>query len=162
MGVGSPLKLVINGKAHEVNVGNVDTLLAVLRDDLGVKSVRGGCDSAQCGSCTVLLDGKSVKSCSVLALQVNGQSVVTVDGLAEAKGGCSLQSHFATQHALQCGFCTPGMLLKATEYLDQNADPDPARIRQLLRGNLCRCTGYQNIVDAITLAAQGEASDKPD
>ena len=162
MGVGSPLKLVINGKAHEVNVSSVDTLLAVLRDDLGLKSVRGGCDSAQCGSCTVLLEGKSVKSCSVLALQANGQSVVTVDGLAEAKGSCSLQSHFATQHALQCGFCTPGMLLKATEYLDQNADPDPARIRQLLRGNLCRCTGYQNIVDAITLAAQGEASDKPD
>ena len=162
MGVRSPLKLVINGTAHEINVSNVDTLLTVLRDDLGVKSVRGGCDSAQCGSCTVLLDGKSVKSCSVLALQANGQSVVTVDGLVEAKGSCSLQSHFATQHALQCGFCTPGMLLKATEYLDQNADPDPARIRQMLRGNLCRCTGYQNIVDAITLAAQGEASDKPD
>ena len=162
MGVRSPLKLVINGNAHEINVSNVDTLLTVLRDDLGVKSVRGGCDSAQCGSCTVLLDGKSVKSCSVLALQANGQSVVTVDGLVEAKGSCSLQSHFATQHALQCGFCTPGMLLKATEYLDQNADPDPARIRQMLRGNLCRCTGYQNIVDAITLAAQGEASDKPD
>ena len=162
MGVRSPLKLVINGNAHEINVSNVDTLLTVLRDDLGVKSVRGGCDTAQCGSCTVLLDGKSVKSCSVLALQANGQSVVTVDGLAEANRRSSLQSHFATQHALQCGFCTPGMLLKATEYLDQNADPDPARIRQLLRGNLCRCTGYQNIVDAITMAAQGEASDKPD
>ena len=162
MGVRSPLKLVINGNTHEIDVSNVDTLLTVLRDDLGVKSVRGGCDSAQCGSCTVLLEGKSVKSCSVLALQANGQSVVTADGLAEAKGSCSLQSHFATQHALQCGFCTPGMLLKATEYLDQNADPDPARIRQLLRGNLCRCTGYQNIVDAISLAAQGEDSDKPD
>ena len=99
MGVGSPLKLVINGNAHEIDVSNVDTLLTVLRDDLGVKSVRGGCDSAQCGSCTVLLEGKSVKSCSVLALQANGQSVVTVDGLAEAKGSCSLQSHFATQHA---------------------------------------------------------------
>ncbi len=145
MGAESPLKLVINGKVHEANVGNVDTLLSVLRNELAVKSVRGGCDSAQCGSCTVLLDGKSVKSCSVLALQANGQSVVTVDGLAEANRRSSLQSHFATQHALQCGFCTPGMLLKASEYLVQNSDPDPARIRQQLRGNICRCTATKTL-----------------
>ena len=162
MDVDSPLNIVINGKAHAINVSNVDTLLTVLRDDLGVKSVRGGCDSAQCGSCTVLLDGKSVKSCSVLALQANGRAVVTVDGLAEADCRSSLQNHFSTQHALQCGFCTPGMLLKASEYLAQNPDPDPARIRQQLRGNLCRCTGYQNIVSAISLAAMGEDSDQPD
>ena len=130
MDVDSPLNIVINGKAQAINVSNVDTLLTVLRDDLGVKSVRGGCDSAQCGSCTVLLDGKSVKSCSVLALQANGRAVVTVEGLAEADRRSSLQNHFSTQHALQCGFCTPGMLLKASEYLAQNPDPDPARIRQ--------------------------------
>ena len=157
----SPLKLVINGKAHEVIVSNVDTLLTVLRDDLGIKSVRRGCDSAQCGSCTVLMNGKSVKSCSVLALQANGHPVTTVEGLAKANCRSPLQSHFATQHALQCGFCTPGMLLKASEYLDQNPDPNPARIRQQLHGNLCRCTGYQNIVSAISLAATGEDSKKP-
>ena len=127
---------------------------------MGVKSVRGGCDSAQCGSCTVLLDGKSVKSCSVLALQANGRVVVTVDGLAEANRRSSLQNHFSTQHALQCGFCTPGMLLKASEYLAQNPDPDPARIRQHLRGNLCRCTGYEAIYRSVekVVLSEGEAS----
>ena len=162
MTVESPLKLVINGKAHELSVSNVDTLLTVLRDDLGIKSVRRGCDSAQCGSCTVLLDGKSVKSCSVLAIQVNGQPVTTVDGLTVANCRRSLQGHFATQHALQCGFCTPGMLLNASEYLDKTPDPNPARIRQQLRGNLCRCTGYHNIVSAIGLAAKDVDSDKPE
>ena len=160
MDVVSPLKLVVNRRAHEVNVSNSDTLLTVLRDNLGVKSVRKGCDSAQCGSCTVLLDGKSVKSCSVLALQTQAQSVITVDGLAEANRLGSLQSHFGAKHALQCGFCTPGMLLNASEYLAQNSDPDPARIRQQLRGNLCRCTGYQNIVGAISSAAKGEDYDE--
>ena len=104
MDVDSPLNIVINGKAHAINVSSVDTLLTVLRDDLGVKSVRGGCDSAQCGSCTVLLDGKSVKSCSVLALQANGRAVVTVEGLAEADRRSSLQNHFSTQQHCSVDF----------------------------------------------------------
>ncbi len=125
-----------------------------LRDTLGLTGTHVGCDTAQCGACTVLLDGQAVKSCSVLAVQASGRSVTTVEGLARADGSLHpVQDAFIACHGLQCGFCTPGMVMSATALLAQNPRPSEAEVVHALEGNLCRCTGYVNIVAAVQQAA---------
>jgi carbon-monoxide dehydrogenase small subunit len=127
-------------------------LVHYLRDTLGLTGTHIGCDTSQCGACTVLLDGQAVKSCSMLAVQAEGAAITTIEGVG-ANGLHPLQQAFWEKHGLQCGFCTPGMILTAIDLLQQNPDPTEEEVRHALQGNLCRCTGYQNIVDAICVAA---------
>ncbi|MFC6239154.1 (2Fe-2S)-binding protein [Longivirga aurantiaca] len=124
-----------------------------LREDLGLVGTPVGCDTSNCGACTVLIDGRSAKSCSVLAVQVDGQSVTTIQGLADGDEWHPVQKAFKECHALQCGFCTPGMVLASVDLLSENPDPSEDEIRAGLEGNLCRCTGYHNIVKAVATAA---------
>ncbi len=124
-----------------------------LREDLGLVGTPVGCDTSNCGACTVLIDGRSAKSCSVLAVQVDGQSVTTIQGLAEGDEWHPVQKAFKECHGLQCGFCTPGMVLASVDLLSENPDPSEDEIRAGLEGNLCRCTGYHNIVKAVATAA---------
>ena len=124
-----------------------------LREDLGLVGTPGGCDTSNCGACTVLIDGRSAKSCSVLAVQADGRSVTTIQGLAGEGEWHPVQKAFKECHGLQCGYCTPGMVLAAVDLLSENADPSEDEIRAGLEGNLCRCTGYHNIVKAVALAA---------
>jgi carbon-monoxide dehydrogenase small subunit len=130
-------------------------LVQALRDGLGLIGTHVGCDTSQCGACTVLLDGRAAKSCTVLALQAEGLEVTTIEGLAPTTGELHpLQQAFVEHHGLQCGYCTPGMILVAADLLARDPDPDEAAIRRALRGNLCRCTGYQPVVESIRAAAQ--------
>ena len=124
-----------------------------LRDRLGKVGTPIGCDTSNCGACTVLLDGVSVKSCSVLAVQADGQDITTIEGLGDGQGLHPMQEAFHEEHALQCGYCTPGMIMASIDLLRENADPSDEEIREGLEGNLCRCTGYQNIVRAVRRAA---------
>ena len=124
-----------------------------LREDLGLVGTPVGCDTSNCGACTVLIDGRSAKSCSVLAVQADGTSVTTIQGLADGDEWHPVQKAFKECHGLQCGFCTPGMVLAAVDLLSENPDPSEAEIREGLEGNLCRCTGYHNIVKAVATAA---------
>jgi aerobic carbon-monoxide dehydrogenase small subunit len=148
----APIRLTVNGVAREANVEARALLVHVLRDQLGLTGTHIGCDTSQCGACTVLIDGRAVKSCSVLAVQAEGAAITTIEGVG-ANGLHPLQQAFWEKHGLQCGFCTPGMILTAVDLLAQNPDPTEAEVRHALQGNLCRCTGYQNIVDAICVAA---------
>ena len=148
-----PVTVTINGRARTVTIPAHRTLLEVLRDDLGLTGTKGGCEIGECGACTVLLDGQPVNSCLVLAPQIAGREVTTVEGLMAAGRLHPLQESFLDHDAVHCGFCTPGMLLSAKALLDQKARPTEAEIRTAISGNLCRCTGYQQIVDAIRLAA---------
>jgi xanthine dehydrogenase iron-sulfur cluster and FAD-binding subunit A len=148
-----PVTVTINGRAHTLTIPARRTLLEVLRNDLGLTGTKGGCEIGECGACTVLLDGQPVNSCLVLAPQIAGREVTTVEGLVAAGRLHPLQESFLDHDAVHCGFCTPGMLLSAKALLDQNAHPTEAEIRTAISGNLCRCTGYQQIVDAIRLAA---------
>src|SRR5262245_44676609 len=151
----------VNGERRQAEVESRRLLVHFLRDDLGVTSTHVGCDTTQCGACTVHLDGTAVKSCTVLAVQANGAAVNTVESLrkpGDAKH--PLQSAFRKHHALQCGFCTPGMIMSSLELLRREPQPTEERIRAWLKGNFCRCTGYQHIVDAIRAA--GEATTPPD
>ena len=134
-------------------------LAELLRDDLGLTGTNLGCDTTQCGACTVLLDGRAVKSCSVLALQAEGSSVTTIEGLAEGGTLHPLQTAFAECHGLQCGFCTPGMILAAADLIARDPDPAPETVRHALEGNLCRCTGYHTIVDAVLAGAAAMRDD---
>jgi len=145
--------LTINGASHAVEVEPRALLVHVLRDDLNLTGTHIGCDTSQCGACTVLLDGSAVKSCTVLALQAEGHAITTIEGIGTAEKLHPLQAAFWEKHGLQCGFCTPGMILCAADLLSRNADPSEAEIRHAIEGNLCRCTGYQNIVAAIQSAA---------
>ena len=145
--------LTINGAPHAVEVEPRALLVHVLRDDLNLTGTHVGCDTSQCGACTVLLDGDAVKSCTVLALQAEGHAITTIEGIGTAEKLHPLQAAFWEKHGLQCGFCTPGMILCAADLLRRNADPSEAEIRHAIEGNLCRCTGYQNIVAAIQSAA---------
>ena len=147
------MTVTINGRARTVTIPAHRTLLEVLRDDLGLTGTKGGCEIGECGACTVLLDGQPVNSCLVLAPQIAGREVTTVEGLMAAGRLHPLQESFLDHDAVHCGFCTPGMLLSAKALLDQKARPTEAEIRTAISGNLCRCTGYQQIVDAIRLAA---------
>lgn len=149
----TPAELVVNGERRSLEVEPRTLLVHALRDELGLTGAHVGCDTSQCGACTVLLDGRAVKSCTVLALQAEGAQVTTIEGLAPAGGLHPIQRAFVEYHGLQCGFCTPGMILTAADLLAHDPDPDDETIRRALRGNLCRCTGYQTIVESIRAAA---------
>ncbi|HXZ36644.1 MAG TPA: (2Fe-2S)-binding protein [Thermodesulfobacteriota bacterium] len=144
-----PLKMVVNGKAVEVKVNPTWTLLKVLREELGLTGTKKGCERGDCGACTVLLDGKPINSCLVLALQAEGKEVETIEGMGTAENLHPLQKSFIKNGAVQCGFCTPGMLLSALALLRKNPNPTRQEIRRAISGNLCRCTGYAKIVKAI-------------
>jgi aerobic carbon-monoxide dehydrogenase small subunit len=148
-----PVEVTVNGEARAVEVEPRLLLARFLRDTLGLTGTHIGCDTTNCGACTVLLDGVPVKSCTVLAVQADGRRVTTVEGLETAEGLHPMQAAFHEQHGLQCGFCTPGMMLTAVALLEENPDPSEEEIRWALSGNICRCTGYQNIVNAVRQAA---------
>jgi carbon-monoxide dehydrogenase small subunit len=145
--------LTINGSARTAEVEPRALLVHVLRDELDLTGTHIGCDTSQCGACTVLLDGRAVKSCTVLAVQAEGQPITTIEGLGSPEALHPLQQGFWDKHGLQCGFCTPGMILTAVDFLASHPDPTDAEIRHAIEGNYCRCTGYQNIVTAIRAAA---------
>ncbi len=149
-----PISITVNGvtRTHEVEPRLL--LVHYLRDVLGLTGTNIGCDTSQCGACTVLLDGQAVKSCTVLAVQADGSNVLTIEGLAQNGQLHPLQEAFWEKHGLQCGFCTPGMIMTAYDLLQRNPRPSEAEIRHGLEGNLCRCTGYQNIVAAVQYAAE--------
>jgi carbon-monoxide dehydrogenase small subunit len=146
------LALTVNGQERSVEVEPRTLLVHALRDGLGLTGAHVGCDTSQCGACTVLVDGRAVKSCTVLALQAQGREVTTIEGLAQDGELHPLQRAFVEHHGLQCGFCTPGVILTAVDLLSRDADPDETTIRHALRGNLCRCTGYDSIVASIRAA----------
>jgi aerobic carbon-monoxide dehydrogenase small subunit len=143
----------VNGEPRSADIEPRLLLARFLRDTLGLTGTHMGCDTSSCGACTVLLDGVPVKSCTVFAVQADGREVGTVEGLETAEGLHPMQAAFHEQHGLQCGFCTPGMMLTAIALLEENPDPTEEEIRWALSGNICRCTGYQNIVKAVRQAA---------
>jgi carbon-monoxide dehydrogenase small subunit len=148
------VRVKINGVAYDKDVEPRTLLAYFLREDCGLTGVHVGCDTSSCGCCVVVLDGdRAVKSCAMFAVQVDGQEILTVEGLAQGGKLHALQQGFWDQHGLQCGYCTPGMLLTAYALLKHNAEPSEADIREGLSGNLCRCTGYQNIVKSVQQAA---------
>jgi aerobic carbon-monoxide dehydrogenase small subunit len=147
------ISLTVNGVRHEAQVEPRTLLVYFLREQLGLTGTNVGCDTSSCGSCTVLLDGESVKSCTLLAVQADGRDVTTIEGLAADGEWHPLQTAFHEHHGLQCGYCTPGMILAAASYLRENPEPTEAEVREALEGNLCRCTGYHNIVKAVLAAA---------
>src|SRR6516162_8037721 len=150
----SQVSMTVNGRAVEVLVEPRTLLIHFLREQLNLTGSHVGCDTSHCGACTVDLDGKSVKSCTMFAVQVNGSNIRTIEGVAAPDGTLHvLQEAFREMHGLQCGFCTPGMILRAYRLLEENKNPSEAEIRFGISGNLCRCTGYQNIVKAIQYAA---------
>ena len=145
--------IIVNGEKTIHDVEDRTLLAHYLRDTVGLTATNIGCDTSSCGACTVLLNGESVKSCTVLAAQADGEEVRTMEGLADEGEMDVLQRAFQQHHALQCGFCTPGMVMAATSLLRENPDPTEEQVRTALKGNLCRCTGYHNIVQAILAAA---------
>ena len=148
------VRMSVNGREIEALVEPRTLLIHFLREDLNLTGAHIGCDTSHCGACTVDLDGKSVKSCTMFALQADGASLTTIEGMANADGSLSaLQEGFRMEHGLQCGFCTPGMIMRAHRLLKENPNPNEEEIRFGISGNLCRCTGYQNIVKAIQYAA---------
>ena len=150
----SRVSLTVNGRALEALVEPRTLLIHFLREELDLTGPHIGCDTSQCGACTVDLDGMSVKSCTVLVVQAEGANILTIEGMANADGTPSvLQEAFREHHGLQCGFCTPGMITRAYRFLKENPDPTEEEIRFGIAGNLCRCTGYQNIVKAVRAAA---------
>ena len=148
-----PVSITVNGAKRKHDVEARLLLVHYLRETLGLTGTNVGCDTSQCGSCTVLMDGRAVKSCTVLAVQADGAKVTTIEGLAENGKLHPLQDAFWEKHGLQCGYCTPGMILTACNLLEKNPKPSDADIRHGLEGNLCRCTGYQNIVAAVREAS---------
>jgi carbon-monoxide dehydrogenase small subunit len=148
------LTLVVNGEEQSLEVEGRTLLVHALRDGLGLTGAHIGCDTSQCGACTVLLDGAAVKSCTVLALQAEGREVTTIEGLATNGEMHPLQRAFVEHHGLQCGFCTPGIILTAADLLAHSTAPSDEEIRNAIRGNLCRCTGYQGIVESIRAASE--------
>ena len=146
------ITVTVNGRAQARAVEPRLLLVEFLRETLGLTGTHVGCDSCQCGACVVHVDGKSVKSCAMLAVQADGREVTTIEGLADGDALHPVQAAFREQHALQCGFCTPGMIMSAVDLLNRDPEPDEAAIRLWLNGNLCRCTGYQNIIRAVEAA----------
>jgi carbon-monoxide dehydrogenase small subunit len=146
--------ITVNGQARTADVEARTLLVHFLRDNLGLTGTNVGCDTSQCGACTVIMDGQAVKSCTVLALQAEGSKVTTIEGLAQNGQLHPMQTAFWEKHGLQCGFCTPGMILTAVDLLQRNPHPSDEEIRAGLEGNLCRCTGYENIVRAVRAAAE--------
>jgi carbon-monoxide dehydrogenase small subunit len=155
-----PIQVTVNGRRHEAAVEPRLLLSDFIRQDLGLTGTHVGCEHGVCGACTVLFDGEAVRSCLMLAVQADGHDVTTVEGLTPPDGGGALhplQAAFHECHGLQCGFCTPGILMTLVPFLREHPAPDEREIREALAGNLCRCTGYQNIVDAVRLAAARRA-----
>jgi len=148
------ISVTVNGTAHEAEVESRLLLVHFIREQLRLTGTHIGCDTSHCGVCTVLLDGQPVKSCTVLAVQADGRSVSTVEGLETGGKLHPIQEAFTEKHALQCGFCTPGMMLTCSALLERNKKPSEQEIRQAISGNLCRCTGYLNIVKAVQYAAE--------
>ncbi len=146
--------VTVNGTPYEREVEARKLLIHFLRDDLDLTGSHIGCDTGNCGACSVILDGKLVKSCMLLAVQADGSEIETVEGLADGDKLTELQQAFTEHHALQCGYCTPGMLMSATALLRENASPSDEDIRKALQGNICRCTGYWNIVEAVKSVAR--------
>jgi aerobic carbon-monoxide dehydrogenase small subunit len=151
------ITMTVNGEQVTRDVEPRMLLVHFVRDQLGLTGTHWGCDTSNCGTCTLWVDGEAVKSCTVLAAMTDGHEVRTVEGLAANGELDPVQEGFMREHGLQCGFCTPGMMMTARWLLDRNADPDEATIREAISGNLCRCTGYENIVRAIRWAAESEA-----
>ncbi len=147
------ISFTVNGAAREVDVEPRELLVYVLRERLGLTGTNVGCDTSSCGSCTVLVNGESVKSCTMLGVQADGLEVMTIEGLARDGALHPVQQAFHEHHGLQCGFCTPGMVLASVSLLAETPNPSEAEIREALEGNLCRCTGYHNIVRAVQAAA---------
>jgi len=150
------VNITVNGEATSHDIEDRTLLVHYLRESCGLTATNVGCDTTSCGACTVLLDGESVKSCTVLAAQADGRNVTTVEGLAGEDGMHPVQRAFQEKHGLQCGFCTPGMVMAGVSLLKENPHPSEEQVRNGLEGNLCRCTGYHNIVDAILTAAEAE------
>jgi carbon-monoxide dehydrogenase small subunit len=150
----SPTTFTVNGRTIRVEIEPHKTLLDVLRDDLDLTGTKCGCETGECGACTVLLDGKAVLSCLTLAVTTDGKNIVTIEGLSEGEALHPLQSAFIEHGAIQCGYCTPGMILSANSLLNDNPNPTPEEIKKALSGNLCRCTGYQKIIEAVEDAAK--------
>lgn len=148
-----PIKVTINGQTHEHQVEPRLLLVQYLREVLSLTGTHVGCDTSSCGACTVVLDGQAIKACTLLAVQADGRQLTTIEGLASDGQLHPLQEGFNAEHGLQCGFCTPGMIMAAWQLLERNANPTEAQIRHALEGNYCRCTGYQNIVKAVQYAA---------
>ena len=151
------ITLTVNGVTHEVAIEPRQSLLQVLREELHLTGTKEGCSEGECGACTVILDGQTVDSCLIFGLEAHGREVTTIEGVAIAEQLHPLQKAFAEYGGVQCGFCTPGMILAAKALLDSNPQPTEAEIRRGISGNLCRCTGYVKIVEAIKAAAQGAA-----
>jgi aerobic carbon-monoxide dehydrogenase small subunit len=155
------IKLTVNGVVRSDEVEPRLLLVHYLREVAGLRAANVGCDTTSCGACTVLLNGESVKSCTVLAVQANGQKITTAEGLVSSDGEMStVQKAFREQHGLQCGFCTPGMVMAATSLLKENPHPTEQEVREGLEGNFCRCTGYHNIVRAVLAAAEANSSEE--
>jgi aerobic carbon-monoxide dehydrogenase small subunit len=148
-----PVRVTVNGRLHDVEVEPRLLLVHFLRDQLRLTGTHVGCDTTSCGACTVHLDGEAVKSCTVLTVQADGAEVTTIEGLQEDGNLHPMQSAFWSQHGLQCGYCTPGMIMAAVDLLKRHPEPTEEDVRHGLEGNLCRCTGYQNIVKAVLVAA---------
>jgi carbon-monoxide dehydrogenase small subunit len=148
------IRVTVNGEAHVADVEPRTLLVELLREHLRLTGTHVGCDTSQCGACTVWVDGKSVKSCTMLAVEADGRAVTTIEGLAQNGALHPMQAAFHTCHGLQCGFCTPGMVMTATELVQRNPQPTEGEVRHWLEGNLCRCTGYHNIVKAVLTAAE--------
>jgi aerobic carbon-monoxide dehydrogenase small subunit len=151
--VGEHISLTVNGTQRELDVEPRRLLVQAIREDLDLTGTHIGCDTSQCGACTVHVDGRAVKSCTMLAVQADGASVTTIEGMATGDALHPLQTAFWEKHGLQCGFCTPGMIMTAADLLAHDDDPSDEAIRHALEGNICRCTGYQNIVAAVKAAA---------
>jgi carbon-monoxide dehydrogenase small subunit len=149
------VSLAVNGVRHELDLEPRELLVYVLRDRLRLTGTNVGCDTSSCGACTVLLNGESVKACTVLGVQADGAELTTIEGMASNGALHPIQQAFHEAHGLQCGFCTPGMVMATASLLAQTPDPSEEQIRHALEGNLCRCTGYQNIVEAVRGAAAG-------
>ena len=147
------ITVTVNGVRHEGEVEERELLVHFLREGLGLTGTNVGCDTSSCGSCTIHMNGESVKSCTLLAVQADGMEVTTIEGLATNGELHPMQAAFQEHHGLQCGYCTPGMIMAATSFLKENPNPSEQEIRHGLEGNLCRCTGYQNIVKAVSAVA---------
>jgi carbon-monoxide dehydrogenase small subunit len=153
-----PVRLQVNGVEHAIDVEPRVLLVHAIRDNLGLTGTHVGCDTSNCGACTVHLDGRAVKSCTVLAVQADGASVTTIEGMGTEDDLHPLQEAFWNDHGLQCGYCTPGMIMAAAGLLADNPNPTEAEVRKGLEGNLCRCTGYHNIVKAVLDAAKSKGA----
>ncbi len=148
------ITLKVNGISYRLSIETRRTLLEVLRENLGLTGTKKSCNEGTCGACTVLIDGKPVASCLVLAIDAQGKEILTIEGLSEGEKLHPIQEAFLKHGAIQCGFCTPGMVMSAKAFLDENPQPTTTEIRKAISGNLCRCTGYQHIVDSITAASK--------